>query len=155
MYIPTFYTFQLPHIGTKHHQVVKHALSIPSRKVCEDLLAAQKELLEHANPSDVDDLTKFVLLHEKELASKVAEIGENIEKSIYCDILSHLVAKQSYLRVPLKGIVGVLITFSIIYYFKNLSLHLIFLLPLKVFSNKLLYIFLVFIHATTLSNAQE
>ena len=70
--------------------MVKHALSIPSRKVWEGLLAAPKEFLDHAKPSSVDDLSKFVLLNEKELGSKVAESGENIEKSIHCDILSHL-----------------------------------------------------------------
>ena len=69
--------------------MVRHALSIPSRKVQEGLLAAQKEFQEHA-ASDIDDLAKFVLLAEKELGSKVAEIGENIEKSNCCAILSHL-----------------------------------------------------------------
>ena len=62
---------------------MKHALSTPSRKVQEGLLAAQQEFLEHADPSNMDDLAKFVLLDEKEWGSKVAEIGENIEKSIH------------------------------------------------------------------------
>ena len=65
-------------------------LSIPSRKVQEGLLAAKKEFLEHADSSNVDYLAKFFLLDEKELGSTVAETGENIQKSLHCDILSHL-----------------------------------------------------------------
>ena len=38
----------------------------------------------------LDDLAKFVLLDEKELGSKVAEIGENIEKSIHHDSINYL-----------------------------------------------------------------
>ena len=38
----------------------------------------------------MSNLAKFALLDEKELGSKVAEIGENIEKSIHHDILSYL-----------------------------------------------------------------
>ena len=90
LYILIFYTFQLPKKWAEHHHMVKHALSNPSRKVWEGLFAAQKEFLEHANPSNIDDLAKFVLLNEKELGSKVADMGENIEKSIHHDILSHL-----------------------------------------------------------------
>ena len=41
--------------------MVKYALSIPSSKVQEGLLAIQKEFLEQASPSNLDDLAKFVL----------------------------------------------------------------------------------------------
>ena len=100
-------------------------------------MAAQREFLEHANPSDVDDLAKFVLLHEKELGSRVAEICKNIEKSVCHDILSHL-GNEAILPLPLKRHTRGTYYFSIIYSFNNLSLYLIFLLPPKVFSNKLL-----------------
>ena len=69
---------------------MKHALSVLSRKVWEGLLATQKEFLEHADSSNVDDLAKFILLNEKESGSKVVETEENIEKLICHDILSHL-----------------------------------------------------------------
>ena len=69
--------------------MVKHILSIHSSKVW-GLLSMKKEFLKHADSSDVDDLAKFILLDEKELGSKVAETGENIEKLICHDILSHL-----------------------------------------------------------------
>ena len=38
----------------------------------------------------MDDLVKFVLLDEKELGSKVAEIVETIEKFIHHDIINCL-----------------------------------------------------------------
>ena len=84
-----FIPYQLPKIQAEHHEVAKHALTIPSRKVQEGLLAAQHEFLEHADPSKVDDLAKFTLLYEMELGSKVADTGDNIEKSIHHDILSY------------------------------------------------------------------
>ena len=65
-------------------------MSIPSSKVQDGLLFTQKVYFKHADPSNVDGLAKFILLDKKELKSKVAETGENIEKSICHGILSHL-----------------------------------------------------------------
>ena len=94
---------------------MKHALSIPSIKVWEGLLAAQQEFLEHADSSNMDDLAKFVLLDKKELGSKVAEIWENIEKSIHHDILSPLSTEAVLPEdTAKKCILGVITTFSII-----------------------------------------
>ena len=75
------------------------------------LVAAQHESLEHCDPSKVDDRAKFVLLHEKELGSKVVEIGQNIEKSICHDIVNYL---DTEVVLPEntaeKGILGVVTT---------------------------------------------
>ena len=111
---------------------MKQALSIPSRKVWEGLLATQKEFLEHANPSNVDGLAKFVLLDEKELGSEVAEIGENIEKLICHDIPSHL-GNEAVLPkdIGTKGILKVILTSSNIYFINNSNL----------FNNELLLLF--------------
>ena len=69
-------------------------------------------ILEHADSSSMDDLAKFTLLEEKELGSKVAEIGENIKKSIHWDILSHL-GTEAVLPADSakKVILGVITTF--------------------------------------------
>ena len=57
----------------------------------------------------------------------VAEIGENIENSIHHDNLSHFGSEAILPEDTVKkGILGVLITFSITYYFNNLNLCLIF-----------------------------
>ena len=105
-----FIPFQLSKIQAEHHQLVKHALSIPSRKVQEGLLATQKEFLEHTDPSNVDNLAKFILLNEKELGIKVTEIGENVEKLIHCDIFSHLGSEAVLPEdVAKTGILGVIL----------------------------------------------
>ena len=72
-------------------------------------MAAQQEFLEHCHPSKVDDLTKFALFNEKELGSKVMEIGETIDKSIHHDIIN-LFGTESILPkdTAKKGIFGVI-----------------------------------------------
>ena len=109
--------------------------------LCLFLLATQKEFLEHADSFNVDDLAKFILLDEKELGIKVAETGENIKKSICHDILSHLGSEAVlYEDATKKGILGVILTSLIIYFFTNLNFWT-FLLPSEVFNSEFSFTF--------------
>ena len=57
----------------------------------------------------MDELTKFALLDEKELGSKVVEIGETLDKNNQCDIIN-LFGTESILPEDSakKGILGVI-----------------------------------------------
>ena len=73
------------------------------------LLAAQQEFLEHCDPPKVDDLTKFVLINEKELGSKVMEIGKSLDKTICPDIINLFVTESILPKdTAKKDILGVI-----------------------------------------------
>ena len=50
--------------------------------------ACQLQFQEHGQQSRKDDLIKLESINKKELAQKVAEIVEDIDKAICCDIIN-------------------------------------------------------------------
>ena len=96
-------SFQPSQIQAEHKEAVQCALTIPSKKIWGGILASKQECLEHCHPSKRDDLTKFSLINEKELGSKVMEIRETLDKSTQCNVIN-LFGTDSIK----KGILGVI-----------------------------------------------